>query len=725
MRDAGTALNFLAASLLGKLPSGAPSATDQLTMIDTMNLLVMQSPKEALPSNSRCMPVLALLELASTKATPLKTRLRAFETLSAMMERFADDQDWLMSILPGVCSSLATVISKVETENHQVIIASLSILEKLLLGSLLSESLVEKLNGKIGILLGGLARAASLSKDERCLASFTRFTNALLEQPLFLPLSRYLINLAYQCKVDRVPESHLEAVKTFAEEVTKRADDTRSSEESRIESINYLAWLESFIDEDPIVLPRIFDMIEETLLKPKTIQLINNQDAFSLVHSSNFPIERPSLANLFGETTEELLIVLKQVMAKDESVNWVLSRKESSPVTVLLALSQTSSAILQPLIIDECIGIKLDEPADERLAHAFMVTITNSARLLKFDFGPYWRFILPDMLTWLSGPDPLSSSLAASCLNEISNCSGQPNFITVLKSNIDYVIDQLGLQIRCPTVYPFAPRIMAGLLRLVGCEVIGNIDCLLGEIMDNLAVYKNHDGYVYDLLGVLSQVGNFHFLTIGGFDEEDSTREKKIVQVPERIIMLVTHFMLSDRRKIRLRAMEVLVEVSKHAYKAGQDSFLPLVHWMWPALLGRVLDPNPDVGIVAFKSIVEVCQISGSFMQKRINQELWPVACKMHDQLTVMQCFSKISQIEGIKLGLKTIEGLTDILVARLDSMNGSEREAAVRLGESLILGYPDTMWFHLVCQSSQPLYHKIRPIPSCPALQHLISHIP
>jgi hypothetical protein len=283
---------------------------------------------------------------------------------------------------------------------------------------------------------------------------------------------------------------------------------------------------------------------------------------------------------------------------------------------------------------------------------------------------------------------------------------------------MDYVVDQLGLQIRCPTVYPLAPRILTALLSIIGPSFAGHVTDILGEVMENLQAYRGHDGYVYELLGVISAAAPSLVpprtkLALKGemMPAKSGTPPLEMldadaVQMPaeqrtaEKMIGVVVHFILSDRRKIRLRSLQALSDLAL-AFRSNRDALLPLVHLTWPAVLGRVSEADPFVVGQALKTIADVAEIAGDFMRARVNQELWPALQGRPLQSATLDCFSRIALLVG--LSLKTVQGLCCAMIEALrPDSSQSLKESAIRLGEALAKSFPDALWFVLFCQVDQ-----------------------
>ncbi|XP_074654350.1 TELO2-interacting protein 1 homolog [Tubulanus polymorphus] len=107
-------------------------------------------------------------------------------------------------------------------------------------------------------------------------------------------------------------------------------------------------------------------------------------------------------------------------------------------------------------------------------------------------------------------------------------------------------------------------------------------------------------------------------------DEEEGKKEapthvKIVVQVLERCVHLMSHEII----RIRLLALDTVVIGSQvlHLY---QDELLPIVHKLWPPLVERLKDENPQVVLKAFHTLEELGEVCGDFLNQRVRKVALP-----------------------------------------------------------------------------------------------------
>ncbi len=683
--DSGRIIAFLGAALQGKIEGVAKTATEQERLLETLYEAIGQLPVDVLSSpemmNPLSLAILSALQASSPGSSSLSLRLLALNVLVLIFERCINE-DLMFSVLPGVSSALLKLTGRVETENHEILVKSLRALELVLLKAV-SEEPKDVLKDKLETIFRMLTKSASEAKDQRVVLAFSVFAEAMISHKPLRVMN--LLPLCYQTGTMVADNEHL---CPSIEETIRSVEDEGQSMETRIESIKYLLWLSSTVDPmKPI--PYLVDIFQAQFDSSRKRLLVPASSSSPI--TMLFDVQDDELPDVFGPHMKALVECVDLAISDLPCLKEILEYREKNPEVTLILLGHVSiDPSLQETIIDECLKIYL--------RHQCVYSYLHCLGSLRFDLKPFLKYILVDLLTWIASPDPILSKYACCILKKISK--PRP-VIQLLRENVDYIIDQIGLQVRSPTVYPLSPKVLALILNL-NLDVIPLIGDIFTEIIENLGLYKNHDAFVYDLLEVLS-VSSPH--------AQKSSKD---------IIHIVTHFVLSDRRKIRKRALEVLTGFFNTFDK---EIFLPLVHYMWQSVLSQVCDPlTSEQAIVC---IAQMSTVAGDFMNTRISKELWPALKKQmsSDKASRSHIFKGLTVlVEHVKFTMRMVQDLAMIIA---DSLRQSSLvDVSMTLAKKLIAAAPETMWFVLVCQfGTRSTYFEYRVSDlSSPALDHLLS---
>ena len=98
------------------------------------------------------------------------------------------------------------------------------------------------------------------------------------------------------------------------------------------------------------------------------------------------------------------------------------------------------------------------------------------------------------------------------------------------------------------------------------------------------------------------------------------------------ISKLTQHYLTFASPELRASLLSLL-NTTIPALAKHENSFLPLVHTLWPVLVPRLDDPEAYVVAGAFEVIGMMCVYAGDFMKGRI-EELWPIIEKTYSQRT-------------------------------------------------------------------------------------------
>jgi hypothetical protein len=94
------------------------------------------------------------------------------------------------------------------------------------------------------------------------------------------------------------------------------------------------------------------------------------------------------------------------------------------------------------------------------------------------------------------------------------------------------------------------------------------------------------------------------------------------------ISKLTQHYLTASSPELRMSLLDLL-SASFPALAKDENSFLPLIHTLWPVLLPRLNDPEPYVVAGSLRIIGLMCKYAGDFMSGRI-EEAWPQIKKLY-----------------------------------------------------------------------------------------------
>lgn len=128
-------------------------------------------------------------------------------------------------------------------------------------------------------------------------------------------------------------------------------------------------------------------------------------------------------------------------------------------------------------------------------------------------------------------------------------------------------------------------------------------------------------------------------------DDEDAQAEQEDQQMTDvelpppapktyglllKISDLTQHFLPSASASLRMSLLG-LIKTTVPAIARHENSFLPLINTLWPEIVSRLDDPEPQVLAKALDIVAILCEYAGDFMRTRILQ-LWPVLIEIHQK---------------------------------------------------------------------------------------------
>lgn len=357
--------------------------------------------------------------------------------------------------------------------------------------------------------------------------------------------------------------------------------------------------------------------------------------------------------------------------------------------------------------------VDTDMDLDWRLQAIALETLAFQAAQLKAEF----RIELVDALypvVHLVGShiQPLRMH-AFVCLDSIAKACEYVDAKELLISNVDYLVNAVGVKLNTFDIAPQAPQVLLMLIKLCGPSLLPYLDDLVDSVFGALECFHGYANLVELLFSVLNGVVEEGVktpqfaITTGeivshltppvkvisvddvvsslkrhhgaSYSNDEGTEEseryglspntsqkpwKKLEtsdemrtpqsisdleesqsHVPEviepaltktytmlhRIAQLTQHHLPSSSPSIRISLLTLLTNALPYL-SSHEDTFLPLVHLLWPVLIPRLADREAYVVSGVLNVISIMCQGAGDFMTGRI-ETLWPTIRRLHKSI--------------------------------------------------------------------------------------------
>lgn len=121
----------------------------------------------------------------------------------------------------------------------------------------------------------------------------------------------------------------------------------------------------------------------------------------------------------------------------------------------------------------------------------------------KTDFRPELTETLYPVLHCLGSSNPGLRNHAITCLNIIAESCGYESASSMVISNVDYIVNSVGLRLSYGDVSPQAPQVLLMMMRLCGPSLLPYLDDLVGSIFGALERYHGYPKLVELLFAVL------------------------------------------------------------------------------------------------------------------------------------------------------------------------------------------------------------------------------
>ena len=385
------------------------------------------------------------------------------------------------------------------------------------------------------------------------------------------------------------------------------------------------------------------------------------------------------------------------------------------------------------------------------------------ASCLEEDFRPELSECLFPVLHILGGRSPRLREHAIVCLNTVAASCGYSNAKDLVISNVDYLVNGIGLKLNTFDISPQAPQVLLMLVEMVGPRLLPYLDDLVNNMFDALDCFHGYPTLVELLFSVLRTIVKRgveatalsgsggkeprnhlktqpHLPTIGNVAEDMRRRAQKAekresqVEVPEetprrpwkelrptteqnpgeqpqdtdsetndtqppeetpsptptrtytllhRITLQTQHHLPNSSPAIRTSLLTLLSH-SLPYLSHHEDTFLPLVHTLWPVLTPRLADPEMYVVCGVLDVLSKMCEGAGDFVSRRV-EGLWPVIRRLHERTKDEKAAGKGKARGLIGMGRAGTGGVAGV-VALPGSGSGSSSSVQPRQGGSLLL---------------------------------------
>ncbi|MCJ1478196.1 hypothetical protein MMC13_006872 [Lambiella insularis] len=104
------------------------------------------------------------------------------------------------------------------------------------------------------------------------------------------------------------------------------------------------------------------------------------------------------------------------------------------------------------------------------------------------------------------------------------------------------------------------------------------------------------------------------------FTEKRQQLPTKSYLMIQSIVRLGQHYLTQESPKLRLWLLQ-LTTSSCNILASNEDEFLPLINDIWPAVVGRLYDPEAYICIAASETLAKISQAAGDFVSSRVEVE--------------------------------------------------------------------------------------------------------
>ncbi|KAJ7209642.1 armadillo-type protein [Mycena pura] len=320
--------------------------------------------------------------------------------------------------------------------------------------------------------------------------------------------------------------------------------------------------------------------------------------------------------------------------------------------------------------------------------------------ILQARSAPLLIYILYPVLHSLVSPVHHLSSTALATLNFITRSASYASSANLLLSNFDYALDSVARRLTRRWLDVVATKVLAVLVRLVGAEVVDRAGDVVEQCFDRLDEFHGYDVIVEGLVEVLREVikvieveevvrrgdesarpasplsvfprdseqlqtffdwfpRRHETFTVEEHEpsvpedpseQSEPTQEPPIDQEPpstptlnltKQIVSRSLFFLTHGSPVVRARILSLLA-ASVHVLP--ETALLPSIHSAWPFILNRLSDPETFVVADTASLIEALVTHVGSFMFRRMWNDVWPRYSTMLAKLDAADATSALSR---------------------------------------------------------------------------------
>ncbi|KAG1754894.1 armadillo-type protein [Suillus paluster] len=303
--------------------------------------------------------------------------------------------------------------------------------------------------------------------------------------------------------------------------------------------------------------------------------------------------------------------------------------------------------------------------------------LSISAGILQARYASVLIQVLYPILHSIVSPTPHLSLTGLATLHFVSAVMSYASPANLLLSNFDYALDSVSRRLSRRWLDVDATKVMAVLVRLVGADVVQKAGDVVEECFDRLDEYHGYDVIVQGLVGVLGEVikvieegqDDMQSLTITysleplfewlthrndlppqedttdygpaprkawgnteGASDKTQSDQPKVAEDAEpaptpgqalakQMVSRSIYFLTHASPVIRARILNLL---SSATPVLSESALLPSIHQAWPFILNRLNDAEPFVVSAAAGLVESLVTHVGSFMGRRVWDDVWP-----------------------------------------------------------------------------------------------------
>ncbi|KAF5385235.1 hypothetical protein D9615_001285 [Tricholomella constricta] len=329
-----------------------------------------------------------------------------------------------------------------------------------------------------------------------------------------------------------------------------------------------------------------------------------------------------------------------------------------------------------------------------------------SAGVLQAHFTPMLIYTLYPVLRSLVSSDVYLSTTALATLNFTTVITSYASPANLLLSNFDYALDAVSRRLSRRWLDVEATKVLAVMVRLVGSDIVERAGDVVEECFDRLDEFHGYDAIVEGLIEVLGDVVNViradvqaaesdsspdvtpetgHPTSMDDVlqwfsrrherDEEDDPTdygpalreawgESKAADTEEnappqeadpnadppptpiqaltkQIVSRSLYFLTHGSPAIRARILWLL---ASSVPVLPESALLPSIHYAWPFILNRLVDPESFVVSATAALVESLATHVGSFMYRRIWDDVWPKFRVLLNSLDVADATNALSR---------------------------------------------------------------------------------